>query len=58
MDLERALDSARNAIELAEEAADLSARESYLKLARECLVQADVDEWIERKRPTVILALE
>ena len=58
MDMEQALDGARNAIELAEEAADLSAREGYLKVAREFLAQADVDEWAKRQRPTVILAVE
>jgi hypothetical protein len=58
VDLERALVYARSAIELAEDAADASAREGYLKVAQECLTQADVDEWFQRKHPTVIIALD
>lgn len=58
MDLKQALDKAINAIELAEDAADNSSRAGYLKLASEFLAEADIEEWICRKRPTVILALK
>jgi hypothetical protein len=57
VDLKVALDQARNAIELAEEAADDSSRKKHLQLAYEYLVQVDVDEWFRRRRPTVILAV-
>ena len=58
MVLKVALDEARNAIELAEEAADDSSRKKHLQLAYRYLVQANVDEWFKRTRPTVILAVE
>jgi len=58
MDLKTALDTASNAVALAEESTEDSSRIGYLKLARECLAEADIDEWIFRKRPTVILSLE
>jgi hypothetical protein len=58
MDLKQPLDKASNAIELAEDATDNSSRVGYLKLAGECLAEADIEEWMFRKRPTVILALE
>jgi|tagenome__1003787_1003787.scaffolds.fasta_scaffold19453219_1 hypothetical protein len=58
MNLKEALDSARTAIELAEEAADDNSRKQYLKMAHDYLRQADVDGWARRKFPAVIIALE